>query len=156
MKITLVNFNCTVRYVYVYLFYLFILDLLSRIDLDELMKKDEPPLTFPKTLEEFEYAFNERKFFFNGLTVFCLLLYQHDGFDQMLCGMWNEKNGQVFVYLFFVILWVIVGVCCLYRSLLMVFGWFKKLFQNDFCQCILVDKAISQYQWDLFFCFLIA
>ncbi|CAB1321538.1 unnamed protein product [Coregonus sp. 'balchen'] len=34
-------------------------DLLSRIDLDELMKKDEPPLTFPKTLEEFEYAFNE-------------------------------------------------------------------------------------------------
>jgi hypothetical protein len=36
-------------------------DLLSRIDLDELMKKDEPPLNFPKTLEEFEYAFNERK-----------------------------------------------------------------------------------------------
>ncbi|KAG7243936.1 hypothetical protein INR49_006094, partial [Caranx melampygus] len=35
-------------------------DLLSRIDLDELMKKDEPPFTFPKTLEEFEYAFNER------------------------------------------------------------------------------------------------
>uniref|UniRef100_A0AAY4AFC6 Arb2 domain-containing protein n=1 Tax=Denticeps clupeoides TaxID=299321 RepID=A0AAY4AFC6_9TELE len=34
-------------------------DLLSRIDLDELMKKDEPPLSFPKTLEEFEYAFNE-------------------------------------------------------------------------------------------------
>ncbi|XP_066511219.1 cotranscriptional regulator ARB2A homolog isoform X1 [Hoplias malabaricus] len=34
-------------------------DLLSRIDLDELMKKDEPPLVFPKTLEEFEYAFNE-------------------------------------------------------------------------------------------------
>uniref|UniRef100_A0AAX7SWA3 ARB2 cotranscriptional regulator A n=1 Tax=Astatotilapia calliptera TaxID=8154 RepID=A0AAX7SWA3_ASTCA len=33
--------------------------LLSRIDLDELMKKDEPPFTFPKTLEEFEYAFNE-------------------------------------------------------------------------------------------------
>lgn len=36
-------------------------DLLSRIDLDELMKKDEPPFTFPKTLEEFEYAFNEGK-----------------------------------------------------------------------------------------------
>ncbi|KAJ8006141.1 hypothetical protein DPEC_G00125160 [Dallia pectoralis] len=35
-------------------------DLLSRIDLDELMKKDEPPLNFPKTLEEFEYAFNEQ------------------------------------------------------------------------------------------------
>uniref|UniRef100_W5M0J2 ARB2 cotranscriptional regulator A n=1 Tax=Lepisosteus oculatus TaxID=7918 RepID=W5M0J2_LEPOC len=35
-------------------------DLLSRIDLDELMKKDEPPLNFPKTLEEFEYAFNEK------------------------------------------------------------------------------------------------
>lgn len=35
-------------------------DLLSRIDLDELMKKDEPPLIFPKTLEEFEYAFNEQ------------------------------------------------------------------------------------------------
>ncbi|XP_053276323.1 cotranscriptional regulator FAM172A homolog [Pleuronectes platessa] len=34
-------------------------DLLSRIDLDELMKKDEPPFTFPKTLEEFEYAFSE-------------------------------------------------------------------------------------------------
>ncbi|XP_040011442.1 cotranscriptional regulator FAM172A homolog isoform X5 [Xiphias gladius] len=34
-------------------------DLLSRIDLDELMKKDEPPFTFPKTLEEFEYVFNE-------------------------------------------------------------------------------------------------
>ncbi|XP_037632585.1 cotranscriptional regulator FAM172A homolog isoform X2 [Sebastes umbrosus] len=34
-------------------------DLLSRIDLDELMKKDEPPFTFPQTLEEFEYAFNE-------------------------------------------------------------------------------------------------
>lgn len=34
-------------------------DLLSKIDLDELMKKDEPPLVFPKTLEEFEYAFNE-------------------------------------------------------------------------------------------------
>lgn len=34
-------------------------DLLSRIDLDELMKKDEPPFAFPKTLEEFEYAFNE-------------------------------------------------------------------------------------------------
>ncbi|XP_048839045.1 cotranscriptional regulator FAM172A homolog isoform X4 [Brienomyrus brachyistius] len=35
-------------------------DLLSRIDLDELMKKDEPPLIFPKTLEEFEYAFNDQ------------------------------------------------------------------------------------------------
>ncbi|KAJ8414940.1 hypothetical protein AAFF_G00024630 [Aldrovandia affinis] len=35
-------------------------DLLSRIDLDELMKKDEPPLNFPKTLEEFEYAFNDQ------------------------------------------------------------------------------------------------
>ncbi|KAL4623235.1 protein FAM172A [Arapaima gigas] len=35
-------------------------DLLSRIDLDELMKKDEPPLDFPKTLEEFEYAFNDQ------------------------------------------------------------------------------------------------
>lgn len=35
-------------------------DLLSRIDLDELMKKDEPPLVFPKTLQEFEYAFNEQ------------------------------------------------------------------------------------------------
>ncbi|KAM5298194.1 cotranscriptional regulator ARB2A [Ctenodactylus gundi] len=35
-------------------------DLLSRIDLDELMKKDEPPLDFPDTLEGFEYAFNER------------------------------------------------------------------------------------------------
>ncbi|XP_058633440.1 cotranscriptional regulator FAM172A homolog isoform X2 [Onychostoma macrolepis] len=34
-------------------------DLLSRIDLDELMKKDEPPLNFPETLDEFEYAFNE-------------------------------------------------------------------------------------------------
>uniref|UniRef100_A0A8B9HUI6 Arb2 domain-containing protein n=1 Tax=Astyanax mexicanus TaxID=7994 RepID=A0A8B9HUI6_ASTMX len=34
-------------------------DLLSRIDLDELMKKDEPALVFPQTLEEFEYAFNE-------------------------------------------------------------------------------------------------
>ncbi|XP_047238448.1 cotranscriptional regulator FAM172A homolog isoform X4 [Girardinichthys multiradiatus] len=34
-------------------------DLLSRIDLDELMKKDEPPFTFPKSLEDFEYAFNE-------------------------------------------------------------------------------------------------
>ncbi|XP_073443659.1 cotranscriptional regulator ARB2A isoform X1 [Dendrobates tinctorius] len=34
-------------------------DLLSRIDLDELMKKDEPPLEFPDTLEGFEYAFNE-------------------------------------------------------------------------------------------------
>ncbi|XP_048964208.1 cotranscriptional regulator ARB2A isoform X19 [Canis lupus baileyi] len=34
--------------------------LLSRIDLDELMKKDEPPLDFPDTLEGFEYAFNEK------------------------------------------------------------------------------------------------
>ncbi|XP_018120162.1 cotranscriptional regulator FAM172A homolog isoform X2 [Xenopus laevis] len=34
-------------------------DLLSRIDLDELMKKDEPPLDFPDTLEGFNYAFNE-------------------------------------------------------------------------------------------------
>ncbi|XP_054942650.1 cotranscriptional regulator ARB2A isoform X8 [Physeter macrocephalus] len=38
-------------------------DLLSRIDLDELMKKDEPPLDFPDTLEGFEYAFNERECF---------------------------------------------------------------------------------------------
>lgn len=38
------------------------LDLLSRIDLDELMKKDEPPLDFPDTLEGFEYAFNESKY----------------------------------------------------------------------------------------------
>lgn len=38
-----------------------LLDLLSRIDLDELMKKDEPPLDFPDTLEGFEYAFNESK-----------------------------------------------------------------------------------------------
>lgn len=45
------------------LFYL-LPDLLSRIDLDELMKKDEPPFTFPKTLEEFEYAFNEGKCIF--------------------------------------------------------------------------------------------
>lgn len=37
------------------------LDLLSRIDLDELMKKDEPPLEFPDTLEGFEYIFNESK-----------------------------------------------------------------------------------------------
>lgn len=36
------------------------LDLLSRIDLDELMKKDEPPLDFPDTLEGFEYAFYKR------------------------------------------------------------------------------------------------
>ncbi|XP_015705178.1 cotranscriptional regulator FAM172A isoform X1 [Coturnix japonica] len=35
-------------------------DLLSRIDLDELMKKDEPPLEFPDTLEGFEYSFNEK------------------------------------------------------------------------------------------------
>ncbi|XP_006517416.1 cotranscriptional regulator ARB2A isoform X2 [Mus musculus] len=35
-------------------------DLLSRIDLDELMKKDEPPFDFPDTLEGFEYAFNEK------------------------------------------------------------------------------------------------
>ncbi|XP_078421287.1 cotranscriptional regulator ARB2A homolog isoform X6 [Cetorhinus maximus] len=35
-------------------------DLLSRIDLEELMKKDEPPLKFPQTLEEFEYSFNEK------------------------------------------------------------------------------------------------
>ncbi|XP_041101221.1 cotranscriptional regulator FAM172A homolog isoform X3 [Polyodon spathula] len=35
-------------------------DLLSRIDLDELMKKDEPPFNFPNNLEEFEYAFNEK------------------------------------------------------------------------------------------------
>uniref|UniRef100_A0A8B9SEA1 Family with sequence similarity 172 member A n=1 Tax=Apteryx owenii TaxID=8824 RepID=A0A8B9SEA1_APTOW len=35
-------------------------DLLSRIDLDELMKKDEPPLEFPDTLEGFEYGFNEK------------------------------------------------------------------------------------------------
>ncbi|XP_075595922.1 cotranscriptional regulator ARB2A isoform X2 [Balearica regulorum gibbericeps] len=35
-------------------------DLLSRIDLDELMKKDEPPLEFPDTLEGFEYVFNEK------------------------------------------------------------------------------------------------
>lgn len=41
------------------LIFSFFSDLLSRIDLDELMKKDEPPFTFPKTLEEFEYAFNE-------------------------------------------------------------------------------------------------
>ncbi|OXB60191.1 hypothetical protein ASZ78_003584 [Callipepla squamata] len=37
-----------------------IYDLLSRIDLDELMKKDEPPLEFPDTLEGFEYSFNEK------------------------------------------------------------------------------------------------
>lgn len=42
------------------IFFLF-LDLLSRIDLDELMKKDEPPLEFPDTLEGFEYIFNESK-----------------------------------------------------------------------------------------------
>lgn len=42
-------------------FVIFFLDLLSRIDLDELMKKDEPPLDFPDTLEGFEYAFNESK-----------------------------------------------------------------------------------------------
>ncbi|XP_038957827.1 cotranscriptional regulator ARB2A isoform X3 [Rattus norvegicus] len=35
-------------------------DLLSRIDLNELMKKDEPPFDFPDTLEGFEYAFNEK------------------------------------------------------------------------------------------------
>ncbi|XP_059349011.1 cotranscriptional regulator FAM172A isoform X2 [Ammospiza nelsoni] len=35
-------------------------DLLSRIDLDELMKKDEPPFEFPDTLEGFEYIFNEK------------------------------------------------------------------------------------------------
>lgn len=45
---------------YVNFFPLF-LDLLSRIDLDELMKKDEPPLEFPDTLEGFEYIFNESK-----------------------------------------------------------------------------------------------
>lgn len=44
-------------------------DLLSRIDLDELMKKDEPPFSFPKTLEEFEYAFNEGERIFE-LTAF--------------------------------------------------------------------------------------
>uniref|UniRef100_A0A8C5LXI3 ARB2 cotranscriptional regulator A n=1 Tax=Leptobrachium leishanense TaxID=445787 RepID=A0A8C5LXI3_9ANUR len=35
-------------------------DLLSRIDLDELMKKEEPPLEFPDTLEGFEYTFNKQ------------------------------------------------------------------------------------------------
>lgn len=44
------------------IFFLF-LDLLSRIDLDELMKKDEPPLEFPDTLEGFEYIFNESKLY---------------------------------------------------------------------------------------------
>lgn len=43
--------------------YILSLDLLSRIDLDELMKKDEPPFNFPNNLEEFEYAFNESKLF---------------------------------------------------------------------------------------------
>lgn len=53
--------NLHVRFLYLY--YLFFIDLLSRIDLDELMKKDEPPLNFPKTLDGFEYAFNECKSF---------------------------------------------------------------------------------------------
>lgn len=47
----------------------FPIDLLSRIDLDELMKKDEPPFIFPKTLEEFEYAFNECKCIFSSSNV---------------------------------------------------------------------------------------
>lgn len=42
-------------------YFSFFPDLLSRIDLDELMKKDEPPLEFPDTLEGFEYAFNDSK-----------------------------------------------------------------------------------------------
>lgn len=47
-----------------------LLDLLSRIDLDELMKKDEPPFIFPKTLEEFQYAFNECKRIFWSSNVY--------------------------------------------------------------------------------------
>lgn len=30
------------------------------------MKKDEPPFSFPKTLEEFQYAFNEGKRMLGG------------------------------------------------------------------------------------------
>lgn len=39
------------------------------------MKKDEPPFTFPKTLEEFEYAFDESKwklFMFKASTIHAL------------------------------------------------------------------------------------
>ena len=50
------------------------LDLLSRIDLDELMKKDEPPLDFADTLEGFEYAFNESKWCILYICKICLTM----------------------------------------------------------------------------------
>ncbi|KPP70141.1 hypothetical protein Z043_111051, partial [Scleropages formosus] len=53
------RYNALVNWTFSFVCSLY-LDLLSRIDLDELMKKDEPPLDFPKTLEEFEYAFNDQ------------------------------------------------------------------------------------------------
>lgn len=62
LKLVIALYENRITTIIIYIFICFI-DLLSRIDLDELMKKDEPPLEFPETLEGFEYAFNERKKF---------------------------------------------------------------------------------------------
>eukprot|EP00075_Anas_platyrhynchos_P013660 XP_027302913.1 cotranscriptional regulator FAM172A [Anas platyrhynchos] len=68
-------------------------DLLSRIDLDELMKKDEPPLEFPDTLEGFEYIFNESKL--------CMLSFKLSAWICHYCRWFN------FCLLFF-FLWSVI------------------------------------------------
>lgn len=63
-RLSLYSFKCVLTY-FLTCHVSLRIDLLSRIDLDELMKKDEPPFTFPKTLEEFEYAFNESEYIYS-------------------------------------------------------------------------------------------
>ncbi|XP_062924541.1 cotranscriptional regulator ARB2A homolog isoform X4 [Mobula hypostoma] len=64
-------------------------DLLSRIDLEELMKKDEPPLKFPKTLEEFEYYFNEKGQLRHTKTGEPYVFNYHEDMQR-----WNQKRYE--------------------------------------------------------------
>ncbi|XP_051876287.1 cotranscriptional regulator FAM172A homolog isoform X4 [Pristis pectinata] len=64
-------------------------DLLSRIDLEELMKKDEPPLKFPKTLEEFEYSFNEKGQLRHTKTGEPYVFNYHEDMHR-----WNQKRYE--------------------------------------------------------------
>lgn len=64
-------------------------DLLSRIDLEELMKKDEPPLQFPKTLEEFEYSFNEKGQLRHTKTGEPYVFNYHEDMHR-----WNQKRYE--------------------------------------------------------------
>ncbi|XP_071260191.1 cotranscriptional regulator ARB2A homolog [Salvelinus alpinus] len=90
-------------------------DLLSRIDLDELMKKDEPPLTFPKTLEEFEYTFNEQGQLRHTTTGEAFVFNAREDLHR-----WNQKRYEALGEVLIIFLYSLIHSGCLLKNIAIV------------------------------------